>query len=965
MAHLHLHSQYSVIDGRGTVEDYLKLAEEDGQEAMALTDHGNLGGAIEFYLGAKKHGIKPLVGIELYCDVSELRERNYPGHLTVLAKNESGYRALIAANNLGAKQFYYRPRVTLQQVVEQNLAQDWIILSGCLSSPIHHLAYQDALSLVKFLKERSAGFFLEAMWHWSEDEEFNVKQNNYLERVAQLHQDTGLPIVLTNDCHYAHPYQENVHLELLSNTHAPSDLEFDGEGFHFKTNTQMQQIAEDLGCNDAWDNAAEIGKSIDLKITEADKINWYVPDITNGIPEKTLRGIAEEMLYAMEQNGYGPEYRQRFEYEMSVLNTSPSILNSYLVAHDVITWCAERGYPAAARGSMAGSLVSHLLGITQEDPIKYRLSFGRAVNPARPTIPDFDLDVSSVHRSEILDYLKTRYEGNIPICAYTHYGPKGAYRKVLKMENLRDPQTINEMSKALPADWTGGDFAYSGSGHRYVGTAPWLEAVPEKYQSYVGIYQGLFSTMSVHPSGLLVAGPERPLEHEVPFNWIASSKMMASAFDMYTLKKVGLFKLDVLGLNTLDQLSYMEKTSGARVPNDDYSEPEVLAAFGADLLAEIFQMDGYACREVLKNIGGVETFEDIIAANTLARPGCAQFTPFYRSGYTNLVREYPDLEEILGPTNGLILYQEQVMEIARILADFDDAEQDDVKESIKYFNHDNWTKKIEPTFYKRCQAKGINPANILEAIAKMASYTYNRAHAMTYAAIAYKMMWYKIHYPAIYYAATFDASGDRSRLVLESHFFGIEWKPADINLSDSNTLVEGNTIVLGLSAVKGVGPEAFKAIRAARPYTSREDLENRVERRKCNKRVIEGLVNAYALNSIGEEGDFQAFFEAYDFPYSFLDASKSKELTEWQNKASGRLAGFITGLRVSKVRNPGPNQGKEMGRATIVNMNGSRYAIFFPDVWKKAAAFVYNGAGMKFVGQFQTSGDFFVEGGGE
>jgi DNA polymerase-3 subunit alpha len=965
MAHLHLHSQYSVIDGRGTIEDYLKLAEEDGQEAMGLTDHGNLGGAIDMYLGAKKHGVKPIIGIELYVDVSELRERQYPGHLTVLANNEAGYRALIAANNLAQRQFYYRPRLTLQQVVEQGLAENWTVLSGCLSSPVHHLSYPDSLSLVKHLSKHCGRFFLEVMWHYSEDEEFQVKQDNYLDRIAELHKETGIPLVLTNDCHYAHKHQEDIHLDLLRNITAPSELEFDGEGFHFKTHRQMQAIADDLGCGDAWDNAVEIGKGINIVIPEADKIKWYVPDITGGIPEQTIRKVAGEMLYAMEQNGYGPEYRERFEYEMSVLNTSPSILNSYLVAHDVITWCSDRSYAAAARGSMAGSLVSYLLGITQEDPIKYRLSFGRAVNPARPTIPDFDLDVSSSHRADILDYLKNKYEGNIPIAAYTHYGPKGAFRKILRMENLREPTVIIEMSKALPEDWASGDFAYSAGSHKYIGTSPWIEAVPEKYQDWVAIYQGLYSTMSVHPSGLLVAGPERPLEKEVPFSWIASSKMMSSSFDMYTLKKIGLFKLDVLGLKTLDQLAFMEKESGTRVPNDDYDEKEVLSAFGADLLAEIFQMDGYACREVIKNIGGIETFEDIIAANTLARPGCAQFTPFYRSGYANLVREYPDLKEILGPTNGLILYQEQVMEIARILADFDDAEQDDVKESIKYFNHKNWEENIAPKFRERSNAKGVDSTNILEAIAKMASYTYNRAHAMTYAAIAYKMMWYKVHYPAVYYAAVFDDADDRSRLVLESHFFGVEWLPADVNLSEGVTTVSGKSILLGLNAVKGIGPEALKAITATRPYTGREDLIRRVERRKCNIKVIDNLCNAFALESLGERGNYQTFLEVYAFPYQFLDSTKSKELSDWMSWGKDRLAGYVVDARPFKVRNAGPNHGKEMCRAKIVNINGSHTAIFFPDIWKKAAGVIYNGASIKLLGSYQVSGDYFVESGVE
>lgn len=964
MAQLHLHTVRSIIDGRGEIEEYIKLAVADGQTSIATTEHGNLGGIVDAYLACHKAGLNYVAGIELYVDAVGLREDKFPGHLTVLAKNESGYRALIAANNLAHRQFYYRPRLTLQQIIDNNFAENWVILSGCMSSPVHDGSFADAENIVRQLAKHSGNFFLEAMWHPSDDEQFLAKQDNYLERVAGLYKATGFPVVITNDCHYAHKHSEDIHNDLLRTSHIPSELEFDGEGFHFKTSHQMQSIAQSLGIPNAWDNAVSIGDMCKLVIPEADKINWYVPDITGGQPEAKLRSICEEMLYAMEEHGYGPEYRERYLYELSVLRTSPAILNSYLVAYDVIVWCAERNIPAAARGSMAGSLVSYLLGITREDPIKYKLSFSRAVNPARPTIPDFDLDVSSIHRSAILDYLKDRYAGNIPICAYTHYGPRGALRKILKMEGLRDQDNISELSKSLPEDWADGEFEYSPSQHSYIGTAPWFEAVPEQYRSFVATYKGVYSSLSVHPSGLLISGPERELEHEVPFNWIASSKIMASAYDMYTLKKLGLFKLDVLGLRTLDQIAYMEAISGARIPNDNYDDPEVLAAFGADLLAEIFQMDGYACRQVLKDIRGVQTFEDIIAANTLARPGCSQFTQFYRSGYTALIKEYPQVTDVLGMTNGLLLYQEQVMEVVRILADFDDAEQDDVKESIKYFRKENWKRTVEPKFASRCIAKNINPDKMAKAMADFAGYSYNRAHAMTYAAIAYKMMWYKVKFPAIFYAAVFDAAGDKSRLVLESHFFGVEWVPADVNNSEYETVIRNGKIILGLSGIKGLGPAAWETIEKNRPFTDLEDLKERVERKKCNIRIINGMKDAFALASLGEKGDHNAFREAFDFSLQFLDVDKANELRSWQASLPiDRLAGFVVSNREFTVRNGGPNHGKQMSRVTVVNSKGSKLALFFPDVWKITKTIIYEGAAVKLSGGYNTEGTFIVGGG--
>jgi DNA polymerase-3 subunit alpha len=958
--HLHNHTNFSVIDGRGLIEDYVKLAVQDGQESIAVTDHGTLGGVIDAYQICKKAGIKLIVGCELYVDAVELRERDYPRHLTVLAKNESGYRALIAANNLAHRQFYYRPRLTLRQIIEQGLAKDWFILSGCMSSIFYDYPQAEAETMMKTLAQHAGGFGLEVMWHHSEDEQFNHKQDEYLSRIASLAKTTGFPLVLTNDCHYAYKHQEDYHIELRQNAHNDkSELEFDGTGFYFKSMQGMQEIANDLGCSNAVDNAVEVSKLCNVHIPEADNISWYVPDITGGRPMETIRALTEERL-----GQYPPEYKERYEHELSVLGTSAAILNSYLVTHDVVLWCRDRGIPVAARGSMAGSIVSFLLSITMEDPIKYNLSFSRAVNPARPSIPDFDLDVSSIHRGAILEYLRERYEDTIPIAAYTHYGPKGALRKVLLTEGLRSPPEINEMAKPLPDDWAEGDNEYSGRTHSWIGEAEWWQNVPQQYHNFVRIYNGLFSSMSVHPSGLLVSGPERNLEHEVPLQWIASSKTLASAYDMYAIKKIGLYKLDVLGLRTLDQLAYMEQVSGAKLPDDNYDDPDVLSAFGADLLAEIFQMDGYAAREVIKQIGGIKHFEDIVAANSLARPGANQFTPHYRSGYQGLLKLYPELEVVLGYTNGLILYQEQVMEIGRVLASFDDAEQDDIKEAIKYFRKDEFYGTIAQKFRERMAPRDAEP--IIEAIVKFGGYAFNRAHAMTYAAIAYKMMWYKVHYPAVYYAATFDAAGDKHRLVLESHFFGVNWHPADVNYSEFNTVVKDAEILLGLSAIKGVGPAAFEVIKERRPFTSAEDFEARARSQKCNIRVITALKDSFACSSLGVSGKYSNFNEAFGFSYRYLNSQLSQQLSNWQNEVPGfRTAGFVTDRRSFIVTKQGPNHGKEMGRAEIVNIIGKRRCVIFPDVWRKLGSLFYQGAAVRLVGESQLNGEFIVQDGEE
>lgn len=955
--HLHNHSRYSIVDGRGLITDYLQKAKDDGQEAFALTDHGSIGGAIELYQEAKKLDIKPIIGCEMYVDAFELRERNYPGHLTVLAKNEDGYRALIAANNLGHSQFYYRPRVTLSQLIEGGYMKDWIVLSGCMSSPIFDWPMTDALNIVQELKKHSGGFFLEAMWHYSEDLEFQAKERLYQERVAEIYKATGIPIVLTNDCHYVEERDELIHHDFIQKTNS-KELEFDGLGFHMRTAQEMQEIAQCLGIPNAVDNAISIAKSCSLVIPEADDVSWYVPDITGGKPEETIRSICYPIL-----NSKPREYTERFEYEMSVLKTSPAIMNSYLVARDVVEWCSNNNIPVAARGSMAGSIVSWLLGITLEDPVKYNLSFSRAVSPARPTIPDFDLDVSSIHRQTVLEYIAERYDETRPIGAFTHYGPKGSFRKILRQEGLRNPKEINDLCRELPDDWTDGDFAYSPRDHKYVGTSKWTENVPAEYHDWMATYKGLFSNVSVHPSGVLLGGPERNLEHEVPMQWVASSKTMASQFDMYSLKNIGMFKLDILGLRALDQLAYMRNTANDGPPNDDYDDVDVLEAFSIGLLSEAFQMDGYAAHDAIKKINGITTFEDLVAVNALCRPGAKDFIPEYRSGSIRMISAYPELKDVLGYTNGLILYQEQVMEIGRVLAGFNDYWQDKIKESIKYFKHDTFINEIGPKFLEGClQTTGHDGQLMLDAMLKFAGYAFNRAHAMTYAALAYKMMWYKVHYPAVYYAAVFDECKDRSRLVLESHFFNVNWLPADVNQSEYETRVRGNDILLGLGAIKGVGPAAFQAIAAARPYVSLQDMESRIQKNKCNSGVRNNLINAFACNSIGEKGNYSAFNEAFGFPYTFMDPKVSFELRAWEKEASSfRVAGYLTSVIERETKN-GPNAGSKFGALTVTNPLGERKCVIWPPNWSKMKKSLYTGKAVKLYGSWAIGKDFSAEG---
>ncbi len=676
-----------------------------------------------------------------------------------------------------------------------------------------------------------------------------------------------------------------------------------------------------------------------VKIPEADKLQWYVPRPKMD-SEAAIRMLCEPLLADM-----GEAYRARFEYELSVIRQSEPIMNSYLVAWQIIDWCRQQGIPAYGRGSMAGSLVSNLLGITVEDPIKHNLLFERAVNPARPTIPDFDLDVSSKGRARVLEYIAHTFKSSAPIATYSEHSPKGASRKVMRDRGY-PMETQNRVSKALSDNWETWEAME--------------EAVPAEARAIVQGYQGLLGSLSVHAAGIAVGGADRPLESIAPMAWVASSKTLVSQYDMYSLKKLGVFKLDILGSATADQLTQMELLTGARPPGE-YNDAYVIDAFQRGKTCEIFQLDGYAARSVISQIG-INEFEDLVAVNALCRPGANQFVDTYRAGSTKLADQYPPLAPVLGYTRGVILYQEQVMEICKVLAGFDDAEQDDIKEAIKYFRDEVFA-AIEPRFMQGCVERGHHGAAIFQAIKQFAGYAFNRAHAVSYSAIAYRMQWYKVHHPAAFYASVFDDSDDKKRLLLESHTFGVRWSLPDVNASQWGTTLRGDTVVMGLSGIKGIGPAVSGAILKAReqgPFANLEDLEARIEKRHCNVRHRAVLMDVGAMGSLGLGGEPGKAPELLGFSPE-MALPMAAEVMQVNNE--DYLGGYVTEAR-SHVIQKGRWEGRTMGYLTLVNARREYTVLLFPEAWGKyhrATKGKLPTAGLVFEGEWGDKGEFIAK----
>lgn len=928
--HCHAHSQYSLIDGRVTIERYIDACEKDGQPAFALTDHGSISGAIDLYTTARKHGVKPIIGSEIYIDHldADAPRPSSVDHLTILAKSERGYRDLVLATTMAAANFYYRPRLYFSEIAQNNLWSDWFILSGCKSSTLSKLLLagerEQAFNFADYYAKHAGGFALEVMPQDTSRE--------LLEQIKILSKVTGIPMVLTNDCHYGDPSSEDLYQNLIANGDKVRGIEFDGRGFHWRSTREMFEIAEQLGVLDAARNTVKVAEACNVTLPEVDDVVWDAPQISKD-PKKDISVVCEIKLPWLSD-----AHTRRYNYEMSVLARVPHVMQSYLVAFDIVNWCRNENIPARCRGSMGGSLVAWLMGITYDDPVVWNLKFERAVNPARPTIPDFDIDVSSLRRDEVLNYILHKWPNAKPIVTFQTYKPHGAIKQVMRAYNFHS-YIMDGVTKNMPDEW--GDHI------------DWNPVPPELVET-IKTYDGLFNTMSIHPAGISLNTPSTM----IPLTWIVSSKQFVAGFDMYSLKKIGNFKMDILGLKTLDQIQFFEETTGVKAP-EKYEDEAVFEKLSTGKTAAIFQLDGYAAGNCISAIGGINKFEDIVACNALARPGAIKFADVYRTGDTPYIAQYPPLAPVLTYSNGVVLYQEQAMEIARILANFDDIEQDEIKEATKNFR-ENVFNTIGPKFLERCRTNGWDGQAIWDAIKQFSGYAFNRAHAVAYAAVAYQLAWFKTHYPTHFYAGVFDKYKDPMRLVIESYSFGVRWKLPDINESGYYTTVEkdnqGDYVQLGIGTIKGIGEAVAAEILQKRPFASVEDFEDRIDKKKCNVGYKRRLYSSGCFEALGVRADKDGLREllginACAFRLDEFLAAIPRSL-EYDV-----LAGFVASIKPTKIKKEGRNFGREMGIVTVMNSKGSYMASLFPSQWMKFKTIVRPGDAVWFKGE--RDGKFF------
>jgi DNA polymerase-3 subunit alpha len=882
-AHLHVHSEYSLLDGACKIDDLAARAAEFGQPALGLTDHGVMNGAVELHKACAKQGIKPIVGCEIYLVDDHTAsgpgrvERN---HLTLLAASDAGYRNLVKLSSAGFLEGLQRgkPSVDLEQV--ERHSDGVIALTGCLASRFCQRLLEERTGDARAHADELLRIFGPENVYFEVQKNGLAAQEKCNEGIVRIARELGGSLVGTGDVHYLRREDYEHHTALLcvqtKSTLAAPKLTFEKNEFFLRDTTEMtsafaewpEAIASTLEIADRCTVELELGKQLIPR--------FQTPD---GASERDyLRARVQEGLQLRYGDPPPAEAVERMAMELDVIDRMG--FNAYfLIVWDFVKFAKENGIAVGpGRGSAAGSLVSYCLAITDVDPLRYDLLFERFLNPERVSMPDIDIDFSVRGRERVMRYVTDKYgrESVAQIVTFGKMFPRAATRDAARVLGL-DYGAGDRLAKLIPDPIMGRapsfeDCLKSGQ--------PLRKAVDEDptAKQIIDVAQGLEGIVrnsSIHAAAVVIA--DRPLTDIVPLQLAdagtdedgARAFRTVTQFSMKPIEEIGLLKMDFLGLRNLDviedALDIIERSSGARpdmttLPLDDPPTYEMLSRGDS---TGVFQFESEGMREALKKVRPDE-FNDLVALNALYRPGAMDQIPVYAKGkhHPDAI-SYPDdrLRPILESSKGVILYQEQAMQIAKEIAGFSGAKADDLRKAIGKKNRAAMG-ALKPEFVAGCRASGTSQSVVeflWQTNEKSADYSFNKSHAACYALIGYRTAWLKANHPAEYMAALISSvmsTKDKvPYFVARCEEMGIEILPPDVNLSDHEfTVVEGN-IRFGLDAVKGVGYQAVEAIKRARAqggeFTSLWDFCERVDSRTVNKKAIEALIKCGALGSTG------------------------------------------------------------------------------------------------------------------
>jgi DNA polymerase-3 subunit alpha len=890
--HLHLHTDYSLLDGACDVEQLAKHVSKIGQKAVAMTDHGNIYGAVHFVEAAQKHGVKPIVGCELYIckkeDHSAPPEGDTYNHLLVLAENEEGYRNLIKITSEASMHgFYYKPRVSKKFLAEHS--KGLIGLSGCLAGEVC-----EHLMAGKYEAARdAAGFYREL---FGKDNFFMEIQDQGLEEERRIHGDLfrlekelGIPMVATNDSHYlceddAHAQDVLICVQTGKSIHDTNRLKFQTNQFFVKTGEEMAHVFRDR--LDVLKRTLAIAERCDFKLNKIKNPfpEFQVPTgytLDSYFEHVAREGFARrwEVLRGLEGTGRlkksQSDYEQRLALEIEIIK-SMKFSGYFLIVWDFIRYAREKNIPVGpGRGSAAGALVAYAMGITNIDPLQNELLFERFLNPERVSLPDIDIDFCMNRRGEVINYVTDKYgrENVAQIITFGTMAAKAAIKDVGRAMDI-PYNDVDRVAKMVPT-------TLNITIEHALRDSPSLQQAYESEPQVKELIdtalklEGLVRNSGVHAAGVVIS--PQPLTDLVPLHKTKNDEIV-TAYDMKAVEKMGLLKMDFLGLTTLtivdDALKLISQRHGPvdldQVPWDDAKTYE--RVFHTGLTSGIFQFESGGMTDVLRRYKP-SSVEDLTALNALYRPGPIQggmIDDFIERkwGRRKVEYELPQLEPLLKETLGVIVYQEQVMQIANVLAGYSLGEADLLRRAMGKKNPEEMAAQRD-RFVKGAVEKGLPEKKIVkifDLMEQFAGYGFNKSHSAAYALLAYHTAYLKTHYPVEFMAALLTSQTSNTdnvvKYINECREMGIPVEPPDINVSDAFFTPHESAIRFGLAAVKNVGRNAIESIVAARKETgsfrSMFEFCEKVDLRLLNKRVIESLIKSGAMDTFGYRAQLMA-----------------------------------------------------------------------------------------------------------
>jgi DNA polymerase-3 subunit alpha len=862
--HLHVHSEYSILDGACRIPALAARAAELEMPAVSLTDHGSLAGAVQLYQHATKQGVKPVIGCEVYVAEDRRAQQKGYAHLTLLAESNAGYSNLIKLASAGYLEgYYYKPRVDWELLERHH--DGLIALSGCLSGRVAKALEESRPKDAQADLDRLAQVFGKGSTYVEIQNAGLEIQQRINPQLAELAQAAGLPLVATGDVHYLLHEDARAHEALLciqsgDSLKNPNHWKFDTDQFYFKTPAEM--AADFADYPEALARTLEVAErcNVELALGEILLPKFPVPhgrDAFDYLVELCEKGLEKR---------YGkvtPELTDRMRFELKTIKEM-GFADYFLIVWDFIAFAKKNGVSVGpGRGSAAGSLAAYCLEITDVDPIRYDLLFERFLNPGRKSMPDMDIDFAVAGRDRVINYVAEKY-GRDRVAQIITFGTMLARAAVRDAGRVLEVPygTVDKIAKLIPE----GPKVYLDDCLKpgaELKTAYDADPLVKEIVDLAKPLEGLVRQDSIHAAGVVIS--DRPLTDVVPVQQKGADQELVTQFGMWDVEALGLLKMDFLGLRNLDVIDKAVELVGngidiAKIPLDDRKTYEMLARGDA---AGVFQFESSGMREALRQVKPTE-FEHLIALVALYRPGPMAYIPEYarrKNGQTPVTYIDPRLEAITGPSMGICIYQESYLEIAKQIAGFTPAEADDLRKAIGKKIHELMA-SLKEKFLEGCAQTGTTPAvanQLWKDMEQSQDYSFNKSHAACYALIAYRTAWLRANHPREYMAALISSvmnTKDRVPFyVAACAEMGIEVLPPDVNFSANDFSVVEGKIRFGLNAVKNVGDPAARAIIAAReeggPFESLWDFTERVDPQAANKRALESLVKCGALDSTG------------------------------------------------------------------------------------------------------------------